>query len=390
MPAVRILHTSDWHLGRTFHGHSTLEAAERVLAALADEVAARQVDVVLVAGDVFDSAAPSAAALEALTDALRMLRAAGAEVVLTSGNHDSVTRLGLHAEWLGASGLHLLTRHERLDVPVVLTDEHGPVHLYGVPYLEPAIVRGDTGTAEPIRTHGEALAWAMDRIRADAARRGGRSVVLAHCFAAAVRAEATDVERDIVQGGLNLVSTDVFEGPDYVALGHIHGRSTLTPRVRYSGALLHYSFEEGHKPRGGWLVDLGAPGTTPEVTWLDLPVPRPLVTLTGPIEELLGDPGHEQHREAWVRAVVTDTVRPLDPMRRLQQRFPYCAAVEWSPADRAERSSAGYRERVRGRTDEEILDGFLGHVRNGVAASDFERRLVGELLGETRVREVSA
>jgi DNA repair protein SbcD/Mre11 len=386
---VRILHTSDWHLGRTFHGHQTLGAAGAVLAALADEVRRRSVDVVLVAGDVFDSAAPSAAALDALTGALRALRAAGAQVVLTSGNHDSVTRLGLHAEWLGAAGIHLVTRFERLDEPVVLRDEHGPVHVYGIPYLEPAIVRGLVPD-EPLRTHGEALTWAMDRIRADAERRGGRSVVLAHCFAAEVRAEVTDVERDIVQGGLNLVSTDVFDGPDYVALGHIHGRSTLTPRVRYSGAPLHYSFEEGHKPRGGWLVDLAAPGTPAEVTWLDLPVPRRLVTLTGPIESLLSDAEHDRHRDSWVRAVVTDTVRPLDAMRRLQQRFPSCAAVEWAPAERAEGTGAGYRERVRGRTDDEILDGFLGHVRNGVGASDFERTLVGELLGERRVREISA
>jgi exonuclease SbcD len=387
--AVRILHTSDWHLGRTFHGHPTLDAAGQVLAALAEEVERRSVDVVLVAGDVFDSAAPSAAALDALTGALRSIRAAGAAVVLTSGNHDSVTRLGLHAEWLGAAGIHLITRIERLDEPVVLRDEHGPVHVYGIPYLEPAILRGVV-PHEPLRSHGEALTWAMDRIRADARHRGGRSVVLAHCFAAEVRAEATDVERDIVQGGLNLVSADVFEGPDYVALGHIHGRSALSPGVRYSGAPLHYSFEEGHKPRGGWLVELGAPGTEAEVTWLDLPVPRPLVTLTGPIESLLSAPDHEQHRECWVRAVVTDTVRPLDAMRRLQQRFPNCATVEWVPTERAERSGADYRERVRGRSDDEILDGFLGHVRNGVGASDFERQLVGELLGERRVREISA
>ena len=256
---VRILHTSDWHLGRTFHGHPTLEAVSGVLDAMAAEVAARRIDVVAVAGDVFDSAAPSATALDALTAALKGIRAAGAEVVLTSGNHDSVTRLGLHAEWLGAAGIHLLTRHEHLDRPVTLEDEHGPVHLYGVPYLEPAIVRS-SAPGVPLRSHGEALAWAMDRIRDDLARRGGRSVVLAHCFTADVQGEATDVERDIVQGGLNLVPASVFDGPDYVALGHIHGRNVLTPRVRYSGAPLHYSFEEGHKPRGGWLVDLGAPG----------------------------------------------------------------------------------------------------------------------------------
>lgn len=386
---MRILHTSDWHLGRTFHGHPTLEAASAVLDALAGEVAARGIDVVAVAGDVFDSAAPSATALDALTVALRAIRAAGAEVVLTSGNHDSVTRLGLHAEWLGAAGIHLITRHQHLDRPVTLADDHGPVHVYGVPYLEPAMVRA-AAPGVPLRTHGEALTWAMDRIRDDLARRGGRSVVLAHCFTADVQAEATDVERDIAQGGLNLVPASVFDGPDYVALGHIHGRSTLTDRVRYSGAPLHYSFEEGHKPRGGWLVDLGAPDEPPAVTWLDLPVPRRLVQLSGPLEELLTAAEHDAHCDAWVKGVVTDRVRPMDAMRRLQQRFPFCAAVEWAPTERAERDGASYGERVRGRSDDEILDGFLGHVRNGVGVSDFERRLVGELLTEATVREVSA
>jgi exonuclease SbcD len=230
----------------------------------------------------------------------------------------------------------------------------------------------------------------MDRIRTDLARHGGRSVVLAHCFTSDVEAEATDVERDIVQGGLNLVPASVFDGPDYVALGHIHGRSMLSDRVRYSGAPLHYSFEEGHKPRGGWLVELGRPGESPVVGWLDLPVPRRLVRLTGPLDALLLDAEHEPHRDAWIKAVVTDQVRPLDAMRRLQQRFPYCAAVEWAPAERAAHVGGSYGERVRGRSDHEILDGFLGHVRNGVQASDFERRLVGELLTEATVRELSA
>ncbi|HEV7624681.1 MAG TPA: exonuclease SbcCD subunit D [Amnibacterium sp.] len=374
---MRLLHTSDWHLGRTFHTHATLEHLGVVLSALVTAVRKQRIDVVLVAGDVFDSSMPSTAAIELFQSAIAGIRHAGAQVVLTSGNHDSGTRLGMHAEWLGAAGIHLRTRTDRLAVPVLLEDEAGPVAVYGIPYLEPALFRQDR-PGHRIGGHEQALGVAMDEIRADLAERRVRSIVLAHCFAAGV--PAGDVERDLSRGGLDLVPASVFDGPDYVALGHIHGRATLSPRIRYSGAPLHYSFGEAGKPRGGWLVDLDAAGLA-DVTWLDLPVPRPLTVLTGGIEHLLADEGVEQAAGHWVKAQVTDQVRPTDGMRRLQRRFPHCVAFEWRPETVADGGSASYAERVRGRSDPELVADFLALTRNGAGPSEFERRLVEELLG---------
>jgi DNA repair protein SbcD/Mre11 len=197
------------------------------------------------------------------------------------------------------------------------------------------------------------------------------------------------VERDITAGGLDYVPIGVFDGPDYVALGHIHGRAALSERVRYSGAPLHYSFSEAGKPRGGWLVELGADGLA-SVEWLDLPVPRRLTVLTGELEHLLAETEHEEHAGDWVSAVLTDRVRPLDGMRRLQERFAWCAALEHRPAVTSERIAVTYAERVRAKTDTEIVAGFLEHVRNGVGPTGFESAVLAEILAEQAAAEAAA
>ncbi|WP_425838025.1 exonuclease SbcCD subunit D [Microbacterium sp. PA5] len=385
---MRILHTSDWHIGRTFHGHSTLDALRGVLDALIAQVREHAVDVVVVAGDVFDSAAPAADCYTLLSDTLRGIRESGARVVVTSGNHDSAARLGFQAALL-RDGIHVLTDPLAVGTPITIDDAHGPVHIYGIPFLEPALLRH---VWPGIRTQEAALSHAMDLVRADLASRqapGARSVAVAHCFAAGV--EPTPLlERDIQQGGLDVVPLAAFDGVDYVALGHIHGRQQLAPHIRYAGAPLHYSFGEGHKPRGSWLVDLDADGLA-EVTWVALPIPRRVVTLTGPLDELLADTRFADDEQAWVCAEYTDDLPQRDPLRRLQARFPFCAKVVHTPARTAEASARTYVERVRSaRSDRELVTAFLQHVREGAGPTEREQELIDDVLAE-RVRvEASA
>jgi exonuclease SbcD len=382
---MRILHTSDWHIGRSFHGHSTLDALRGVLDALVAQVRDRAVDAVIVAGDVFDSATPAAGAYALLTDVLRALADTGATVVVTSGNHDSAARLGFQAALL-RDGVHVVTDPATVGTPVSVADEHGPVHFYGIPYLEPVLLRA---VWPGVRTQADVITRAMDLVRADAAARGGRSVAVAHCFAAGVE-PTPHLERDIQQGGLDVVPLSAFDGVDYMALGHIHGRQQLSESVRYAGAPLHYSFDEGHKPRGSWLVELGADGLG-QVEWLPLPVPRGLVTLTATLDELLGDDGYAEHAGHWVRAEYTDALPQRDPMRRLLARFPYCAEVRHTPTAPREGDARTYTQRVRAaRNDAELVDSFLAHVREGEGASAREAELVGELLDERTRAEATA
>ena len=195
-------------------------------------------------------------------------------------------------------------------IPITIDDAHGPVHFYGIPFLEPALVRHLWPGAE-LRSQHATIAHVMGLVRSDLAERGGRSVAIAHCFAAGVEA-TPGIEREIRQGGLDVVALSAFEGPDYVALGHIHGRQQLSDRVRYAGAPLHYSFGEADKPRGSWLVEMDAAGLS-SVQWLDLPVPRRLTTIRGSLDELLTDVRFAADEDAWVCAQYTDATPQLGP-----------------------------------------------------------------------------
>ncbi|KDA04974.1 DNA repair exonuclease [Microbacterium sp. CH12i] len=381
---MRILHTSDWHIGRTFHGNSTMDALAEVLGALVAQVRESDIDVVIVAGDVFDSATPAGPAYRLLGDTLLALHETGARVIVTSGNHDSAARLGFQARLL-RDGIHVMTDPLSVGMPVTLDDADGPVHFYGVPYLEPAVVR-QYWPEVPLRSQAQTMAHAMNLVRAGMAEHGGRSVAIAHCFAAGVDA-TVGLEREVRQGGLDVVPLSVFDGPDYVALGHIHGRQALSERVRYAGAPLHYSFGEQHKERGSWLIDLDATGLA-SVEWLALPVPRRLVTLTGTLDEILADENVAAHVGDWVCAVYTDALPQAEPMRRLKERFPHCAMVQHTPVGGPEQEERSYSARLKSAvTDTERIEAFLEHVRAGQGASERESELIREVLNERVVAE---
>ncbi|WP_409330456.1 exonuclease SbcCD subunit D [Trujillonella humicola] len=391
---MRLLHTSDWHLGRSLHGADLLAEQETVLGGLAEVVVREGVDVVVVAGDVYDRAVPPADATAVLDRVLSRLRAAGATVVLTPGNHDSARRLGFAAGLLAVSGVHVRATTAGLDEPVLLADEHGEVALYGLPFLEPQVARHELGLAGGAEAaglrravgHETVLTEAMDRVRADLfLRPGTRSVVLAHAFVGG--GLPSDSERDICVGGVDVVPLPVFDGVDYVALGHLHRPQALTERVRYSGSPLAYSFGEAGQHKQVWLVDLDAAGLA-GVRAVPLPTPRPLVVLTGALEELLADPAHAAAEAAFVSARLTDPVRPADPMRRLQARFPHCVHLEWAgrPASADGRS---YQERLQGRGDLEVVGEFVSHVRDGIGASAVERELLGRALAVAARDEVA-
>ena len=146
---MRFLHTSDWHLGRSLHRADLREAQSAFLDHLVETARAERVDAVLVAGDVYDRAIAPVDSVALCEDALARLRGTGARVILISGNHDSALRLGVNSALIDTAGVHLRTNRARLAEPVVLTDEHGPVAVYGVPYLEPALGLPDETPAEP-------------------------------------------------------------------------------------------------------------------------------------------------------------------------------------------------------------------------------------------------
>ncbi|MEV7277786.1 exonuclease SbcCD subunit D [Streptomyces sp. NPDC093111] len=388
---MRLLHTSDWHLGRSFHRVALLDAQAAFLDHLVATVRERAVDAVLVAGDVYDRAVPPLTAVELFDTALHRLADAGVPTVMISGNHDSARRLGVGAGLIERAGIHLRTDPAGAGTPVVLADAHGDVALYGLPYLEPALVREQFGAEKA--GHEAVLTAAMDRVRADLATRpeGTRSVVLAHAFVAG--GEPSDSERDITVGGVDSVPAGVFDGVDYVALGHLHGSQTVTPRVRYSGSPLAYSFSEADHRKTMWLIDLGADGAVETAERVDCPVPRPLARIRGRLDDLLAEPGLTRHEESWVEATLTDPVRPAEPMARLAERFPHTLHLVFDPERTDDDPLVSYARRLQGRDDRQIAEDFVAHVRGGSGPDGAERAVLYGAFDAVRVdaaaREVS-
>jgi exonuclease SbcD len=394
---MRFLHTSDWHLGRSLHRADLREAQAACLGHLVETVRSERVDAVLVAGDVYDRAIPSLDAVALYEDALARLRAAGARVVLISGNHDSARRLGVNSALIDASGVHLRTRPDAVADPVLLDDEHGQVAVYGIPYLEPALgLPGLPPEAAPgagARSHADVLGAAAGLIRADAAARGAaRTVVLAHAWVAggrndaaradSARRQASASERDISVGGIGYVPPGLFDGFGYVALGHLHGRQVLANHLRYAGSPLPYSFSEKDHQKGSWLVEVGADGTA-SADWVPAPVYRRLAELSGRLDDLLTSAEHDGHAGDFLAVTLTDTVRPEGAMERLRRRFPHILTLDFKP-EGVRPDQRSYRERVSGRDDLAVAAEFVRHVRNS-DPSGRERELLGAAFTAVRL-----
>jgi exonuclease SbcD len=349
---MRLLHTSDWHLGRSLHRADLRAAQETFLDHLVDTVRAEGVDAVLVAGDVYDRAVPPVDAVRMCEDALSRLRGVGARVVLISGNHDSARRLGFGSSLFDVAGVHLRTRPEQIAEPVMLADRHGDVAIYGIPYLEPAAL--DWGVAGHAGVLGEAAA----RIRA--AVSGPRNIVVSHSWVTG--GAVCESERDISMGGAGQVPSSVFDGFSYVALGHLHGRQTLADHIRYSGSPLPYSFSEASHRKGSWLVEIDGGGAA-RAELVPAPVYRKLTVLSDTLPELLSSPKYADFENDFVSVTLTDPARPEGAMDALRARFPHVLHLEYMPSGGVA-DKRDYRSRVAGRDDLSIATEFVQHVRN--------------------------
>ena len=402
---MRLLHTSDWHLGRSFHGVGMLDAQRTFVDQLVARVTELSVDVVLIAGDVYDRALPGVDVVGLLDEALVRLTGAGARVVLTSGNHDSAIRLGFASRLLERGGVPLRTRLAELDTPLMIPlgatdgdalDEGGDgkddrrpaLAIYGIPWLEPRLVADQLGVDSA--SHFDVTRAATNRIREDLARRSAsrtvHSVVLAHTFASG--GISSDSERDLSIGGVGAVPLDLFAGFSYTALGHLHGRQTLSPAVRYSGSPLAYSFSEAKHQKGGWIIDVDESGVT-RVEPVQWDAPRKLAVLRGTIDELLESAEHSWAEEAYCQVTLTDPQRPAQAMERLRARFPDTLVLGFDPQGAAPSVKVSYSSRLAEAEDDlSVCCGFLEHVR-GREANEAEKAVLAEALETVRLQGVS-
>jgi len=324
---MRILHTSDWHLGRSFGDFTLLDEQRAFVDWLVATAAAEQAELVVIAGDLHDRAVPPAAAVSLFSDAVRRLRAVGAEVVAIAGNHDSGERVDAFDGLVDAGGIIIRGGYRAASTVTVREYSDGPLAIVALPFLEPLLAPIETreaildGSSSPRLSHEAVLAHAIERAEAGLPK-GTRSLALAHAFVTG--AAPSDSERELAVGDSGMVSADIFEPFDYVALGHLHRPQLVadSEHIRYSGSPLPYSFGERHQ-KVVVSIDLAPDGA---ITAHEIPIEvgRAVATVRGSFDELMSGPADEQ---SWVRVELTDTAVIPDAHRALRAKFPWLVEI---------------------------------------------------------------
>jgi exonuclease SbcD len=314
---MRLLHTADWHLGRTLGGYALLEdQAHLLLGQFLDLVRETAPDAVLISGDLFDRAVPPAEAVELLDDVLgRIVLGMKVPVVMIPGNHDDARRLSFGARLLAGAGLHI--GDSPLGRAVTLADAHGPVSIVAAGYASPLALAQLAANGADFADHDAGFAWVAPLLLG-LCPPGHRRVLVAHAFVAG--GTESESERTLSVGGTGQIGAHRFAGFDYVALGHLHRPHTLgAGRLRYSGSPLAYSLSEIDHAKSVTLAEVGADGAVRIEEHALTPL-RPLRQLEGSFAALRDAP--PDGRGDWLSIVLTDPVPVPEAQRRLSEVYP--------------------------------------------------------------------
>lgn len=328
---MRILHTSDWHIGRQFHNTSLLDDQSYVLDQIIAIAKSEAVDVVVIAGDIYDRAIPPASAVSLVDKTLNQLcNVLNIPVIMIAGNHDSPERLSFGSRQLSQANLYITGPLTKSVDTVVLKDEYGEVMFYSIPYADPATVRNvfaeDTVNDEDVadlRTHDQCMARIMKEIPD---HKKQRSIAISHCFLAG--GDGCESERPLSVGGAEHVSTKHFKSFNYTALGHLHSQQHRTEQnIRYSGSILKYSFSEEHHNKSITLVDMDAKGDC-ELKQIKLEALHDMRSISGPFDEIIKGAKKDENPGDYLLISLTDKHAILDPMGKLRQVYPNVLHLE--------------------------------------------------------------
>lgn len=359
---MKLLHTSDWHLGRYFHQQSLLQDQAHVLEQIIQIATAEAVNAVIIAGDIYDRSLPPADAVRLLDETLhRLISDHDIPVIMISGNHDGPDRLGFAARQLRESGLTIVSSFDAMREPVVLADEHGKVAVWCMPYNDPAHVADFfKETIKDYQTAHERLVQDIEEQTQALGLQDARHVLVSHCYLDG--ASESDSERPLSIGGADRVNAAAFRNFDYVALGHLHQPQYKGEEwIRYSGSILKYSFSEHQQKKSVTLVDMDKQGFA-GVRLIPLKAQRDVRILTGTFNELLVAGAKDSAAEDYILAEMTDTEVVLDAFSRLRQVYPNLMDLTKTRFQSAERAEVMSAQKHLERTEVDMLTDFYKQV----------------------------
>ena len=370
---MKLIHLSDLHLGKRVNEISMLEDQEHILTQIIRILDGEQPDAVLISGDVYDKSVPSAEAVTLFDDFLFLLAKRQLPVLIISGNHDSPERLAFGGRLMEGAGVYLSPVYNGTVAPVTLSDAHGDVHLWMLPFVKPAHVRRyfpESG----IESYTDAVRIAIEHMEID---KGARNVLLTHQF---VTGAATCESEEIHVGGSDNVDASVFEGFDYVALGHLHGPQNIgSNRIRYCGTPLKYSFSEASQYKSVTVVELGAKGDL-QVHTVPLVPRHDMREICGTFAELT-DKAHYSSTvtDDYLHVILTDEEDIPEALGRLRVIYPNIMRLSYDNTRTRIHQTVDRADDVKRRSPLELFE-ELYELQNNQPMSEAQRAFALELI----------
>lgn len=325
---MKIFHLSDLHIGKNVNGFSMLDEQRHAFGQIIRYVQTECPAAILIAGDIYDRAVPGTEAVCVFDDFLTAMAAEKVTVMIVSGNHDSPERLGYANRLLADKQIHIEGVFNGAIRKVTLTDTHGDVYFWLLPFIKPSSVRGMLDEACPVKTYDDVLSAALEAADIDDSQ---RNVLVSHQFYTGhgFRPLRSESEMDPV-GGLDAIDAKALKRFDYAALGHLHGAQTVgAPHIRYAGSPVKYSFSECRHKKSITLIEMGEKGNV-SITALPITPIHDMREIRGEMDQLISSEAAESaDKEDYLRVILTDEEEMIDPMGKLRSVYPNIMSIDF-------------------------------------------------------------
>lgn len=379
---MKFIHLSDLHIGKQLYHYSLLEEQRVLLEQIVVHVRKEKPDAVVIAGDIYDTAVPSAEAIAVFDDFLSELDALEQQLVICmiAGNHDSARRLNYAGRILAKHDIYIagmppVTAEEGI-TKVRITDAYGEIVFYLLPFVKPGYVK--KLFREESLSYSDAVKRLLEREELD---ENERNVLVSHQFYAGGSVSPVTSDSEVhTAGGIDNVDIAVLERFDYAALGHIHRSQKVgAEKNRYCGTIFPYSVSEADGQKTVTMVEMGAKGEIPRITELPLELPRCVRKMRGTIEEVLAVAGEDICHD-YVSITLTDDVETHQPREVLEEKYDHILEVKIDNARTRKLLELGDIE-METLTPYESFCNFFAEV-NGRELTEAEDNLLREVLEE--------
>ena len=377
---MKLIHLSDLHLGKRLNEFSLIEDQKYILKEILRIICEERPNAVIIAGDIYDKAVPSSEAVALFDDFLWRAAAGGTRVIVISGNHDSPERIAFGSRLMDYAGVYLSPVYDGTIEPIEIEDKYGTVAFYMLPFVKPINVRRFFPDIQ-ISDYTDAVRCALEAIEINP---DVRNVLITHQFVTG--AERSDSE-DIPVGGIDNVDASVFDGFDYVALGHLHapqfvGRET----VRYCGTPLKYSFSEKDHIKSVTVVELEEKGRV-SVRTVPLEPAHDMREIRGTYDQLTLKSSYEcTATEDYLHVILTDEEDVPDALARLRTIYPNIMKLDYDNKRTRNTANADLPDVSRFKSEDALFADFF-EKQNGRSMSERQAAYSAELF--EKIKEAS-